>query len=252
VALDADTGKLRWHYQQVPHDLWGYDLASAPVLFNLKRDGKNIAAVGQAGKTGWFYVHDRATGKLLLKSEAFVPQSNLFAKATFEGTRIFPGILGGANWSPVALDEANQQVFVAGIHAPIKYTLHETPGKDGKLPIRYASSEPTEEARWGLLSAIDLSNGKIKWQQKTEQPLVGGVLATAGGLLFTGEGNGNFNAFDADNGTLLWQAKSDAGVNAPPITYEIGGVQYVAVAAGGSSIFGYKQGDNVLVYKLAP
>jgi glucose dehydrogenase len=132
VALDADTGKLRWHYQQVPHDLWGYDLASPPVLFNLKRDGKNIAAVGQAGKTGWFYVHDRATGKLLLKSEAFVPQSNLFAKATFEGTRIFPGILGGANWSPVALNEANQQVFVAGIHVPITYTLHETPSKDGK------------------------------------------------------------------------------------------------------------------------
>ena len=251
VALDADTGKLRWHYQQVPHDLWGYDLASPPVLFNLKRDGKSIAAVGHAGKTGWFYVHNRATGKLLLKSEAFVPQSNLFAKATLEGTRISPGILGGANWSPVALDEANQWVFVAGIHAPIKYTLHETPGKDGKLAIRYASSEPAEEARWGLLSAIDLSNGKIKWQKKIEQPLIGGVLATAGGLLFTGEGNGNFNAFDADTGMLLWQAKSDAGVNAPPITYEIDGVQYIAVAAGGNAIFGYKQGDNVLVYKLA-
>jgi glucose dehydrogenase len=102
-----------------------------------------------------------------------------------------------------------------------------------------------------LLSAIDLSNGKIKWQQKIEQPLIGGVLATAGGLLFSGEGNGNFNAFDTDNGTLLWQAKSDAGVNAPPISYEIDGVQYVAVAAGGNSILGYKQGDNVLVYKLA-
>ncbi len=251
VALDADTGKLRWHYQQVPHDLWGYDLASPPVLFNLKRAGKNIPAVGQAGKTGWFYVHDRATGKLLFKSEAFVPQSNLFAKATAEGTRIYPGILGGANWSPVALDEASQQVFIAAIHTPITYTLHETPAKDGKPAIRYASSEPAEEARWGLLSAIDLSNGKIKWQQKTEQPLIGGVLATAGGLLFTGEGNGKFDAYDTADGKLLWQAKSDAGVNAPPITYTIDGVQYVAVAAGGNSIFGYKQGDNVLAYKLS-
>ncbi|HWT28547.1 MAG TPA: PQQ-binding-like beta-propeller repeat protein [Methylophilaceae bacterium] len=251
VALDIDSGKIRWHYQQVPHDLWGYDLASPPVLFDLMRDGKRIPVVGQAGKTGWFYVHDRMTGELLLKSEAFVPQKNLFVKATFEGTRLYPGILGGANWSPVALDQANQRVFVAAIHAPIMYKLHETPGKDGKPAIRYASSEPVEEARWGLLSAIDLTTGKIAWQQKTEQPLVGGVLATAGGLVFTGEGNGNFNAYDQKTGERLWHDKAEAGVNAPPITYEIDGVQYVAVAAGGNSIFGYKQGDNILVYALS-
>ena len=250
IALDADNGKLRWFYQQVPHDVWGYDLASPPVLFNLWREGKSIAAVGQASKTGWFYVHDRNTGKLLLKSEAFVPQSNLFAKATPEGTRLYPGILGGANWSPAAIDETSQHAYVAGIHAPIIYTSHETPARDGKPAIRYVSSEPTEEARWGLLSSIDLTSGKILWQQKTGQPLIGGVLATAGGLLFTGEGNGNFNAYDATNGALLWQTKADAGVNAPPISYEIDGVQYIAVAAGGNSIFGYKQGDNIMVYAL--
>ncbi len=251
VALDADTGKLRWYYQQVPHDMWGYDLASPPVLFNLKRDGKTIAAVGQASKTGWFYVHDRVTGKLLLKSEAFVPQSNLFARATFEGVTLYPGILGGSNWSPAALDEANQSVYIAGIHAPVTYTLHETPASNGKPAIRYASSELAEVPRWGLLSAIDLGTGKLRWQKKTAQPLIGGVLATAGGLLFTGEGDGNFNAYDASNGELLWQAKNDAGVNAPPITYQIDGRQYVAVAAGGNSIFGYKQGDTLSVYTLS-
>lgn len=250
VALDADSGKLRWYYQQVPHDLWGYDVASPPVLFDVQHEGRTVAAVGQAGKTGWFYVHDRASGKPLFKSEAFVPQENLFAKATKAGTRIFPGILGGANWSPVALDQAAQQVFVAGIHAPIRYTLHETPGKDGAPPLRYAASEPIDEARWGTLSAISLKDGKIRWQQKTAQPLVGGVLATAGGLVFMGEGNGHFNAYDADNGRLLWQTTAEAGVNAPPISYEIDGVQYIAVAAGGSAIFGYKQGDRVLVYAL--
>ena len=138
VALDTNTGKLKWHYQQVPHDLWGYDLASPPVLFNYNLNGKIIAAVGQASKTGWFYVHDRATGRILKKTEAFVPQQNLFKKATTEGTVIFPGILGGSNWSPVSLDESNQRVFVAAIHQPIKYTLHESPSKDGKAPIRYA------------------------------------------------------------------------------------------------------------------
>lgn len=250
VALDADSGKLRWYYQQVPHDLWGYDVASPPALFDVTVNGKRVAAVGQASKTGWFYVHDRKTGELLLKSEAFVPQENLFAKPTFEGTRIFPGILGGSNWSPVAVDEAGQQVFVAGIHAPIRYTLHETPPKDDAPAIRYTASEPTDDPRWGLLSAISLTDGKLRWQQKTEQPLLGGVLATAGGLVFTGEGNGHFNAYDADSGKLLWQASADAGVNAPPISYEIDGIQYVAVAAGGNAIFGYKQGDSLLVYAL--
>jgi len=250
VALDANTGALKWHYQQVPHDLWGYDLASPPVLFNYKFNGKIIAAVGQASKTGWFYIHDRATGKLLKKSEAFVPQQNMFSKATFDGVVVYPGILGGSNWSPVSVDEAQQRVYVAAIHAPIKYTLHESAGKEGAAPIRYAASEPTTDERWGLLSSIDLATGKIAWQNKTAQPLIGGVLATAGELLFTGEGNGNFNAYNSQTGALLWQTKSEFGVNAPPMTYVIDGVQYIAVASGGSSIFGYKQGDALTVYAL--
>lgn len=250
VALDADSGKLRWYYQQVPHDLWGYDVASPPALFDVTANGRKVAAVGQASKTGWFYVHDRRTGELLFKSEAFVPQENLFAKPTFEGTRIFPGILGGANWSPIAVDEVKQQVFVAAVHSPIRYTLHETPARDGAPAIRYTASEPTEGPRWGVLSAISLKDGKIRWQQKTAQPLIGGVLATAGGLVFTGEGSGHFNAYDADDGSLLWQATTDAGVNAPPVSYEIDGRQYIAVAAGGNAIFGYRQGDSMLVYAL--
>jgi glucose dehydrogenase len=250
VALDTDTGKLKWHYQQVPHDVWGYDLASPPVLFDYVKDGKNIPAVGQAGKTGWYYVNDRATGALLMKSEAFVPQKNLFAKATKEGTVLYPGILGGSNWSPSALDDGKQMAYVAGIHAPIKYTLVEEPAKDGLPPIRYASSEPTKDPRWGTVSAINLASGKIQWQVKTEQPLMGGVLVTQGGLLFMGEGDGRFNAYNSSTGDLLWQDKVDAGVNAPPISYEIDGVQYVAVVAGGNAIFGFEAGDNIMVYAL--
>ena len=251
VALDTETGKLKWYYQQVPHDVWGYDLASPPALFNYIKNGKTIPAVGQASKTGWYYVNDRATGQLLMKSEAFVPQKNLFAKATKEGTVLYPGILGGSNWGPSALDENKQTSFVAAIHAPIKYTLVEEPAKNGLPAIRYASSEPTKDPRWGVLSAIDLSTGKMHWQVKTEQPLTGGLLATRSGLLFMGEGNGNFNAYSSNTGDLLWQAKVDAGVNAPPISYEIGDVQYVAVAAGGNAIFGYTAGDNIVVYALS-
>ncbi len=252
VALDVNTGKLRWYYQQVPHDLWGYDLASPPVLLNWQHQGKTIAAVAQASKTGWLYIHDRSSGKLLMKSEAFVPQKNLFTKATKEGVVLYPGILGGANWSPIAVDEAQQMAYVAGIHAPIRYTLHESPGKDGEPPIQYAASEPAEAERWGLLSAIDLSTGKIRWQHKTQQPLVGGMLVTQGGVVFMGEGNGNFNAYDSLTGKILWQDKAEAGVNAPAISYYIDGKQYIAVATGGNSIFGYPQGDYVRVYSLSP
>ncbi|PPC83794.1 MAG: pyrrolo-quinoline quinone [Methylotenera sp.] len=250
VALNTETGKLRWHYQQVPHDVWGYDVASPPVLFDYLMNGKKIAAVGQAGKTGWYYVNDRKTGALLAKSDAFVPQHNMFAKATKEGTVLYPGILGGSNWSPSALDENSQTSYVAGIHSPIKYTLVDEPAK-GNLPaIQYVSSEPTNDARWGVLSAINLTTGKMRWQVKTNQPLMGGVLATRGGLVFMGEGDGYFNAYRSASGELLWQSKVSAGVNAPPISYEIDGVQYVAVVAGGNAIFGFTPGDQILVYAL--
>jgi glucose dehydrogenase len=250
IALDIETGKLKWHYQQVPHDLWGYDLASPPVLFDYQLNGQRVPAVGQASKTGWFYIHRRDTGEFIKKSAPFVPQQNMFAKATFEGVVVYPGILGGSNWSPVSLDEARQRVYVAAIHAPIRYTLHESPASPDKPALRYAASEPTEDARWGLLSSIDLITGKLRWQHKTPQPLVGGVLATAGGVLFMGEGDGYFDAYDSESGELLWRDKSEFGVNAPPITYMIDGEQYVAVVSGGNSIFGYKQGDAILVYKL--
>jgi glucose dehydrogenase len=250
VALDATTGKLRWYYQQVPHDVWGYDLASPPVLFDLIRNGKKIPAVGQASKLGWFYVHNRETGELLLKSEAFVPQENMFVHATEQGVRVHPGVLGGVNWSPSSIDESAQTAYVAAMHWPVKYTLHNTPADGDKPAIRYSEMQPLDEMRWGLLSAIDLGTGKLRWQHRTPDPLVGGVLATAGGLVFVGEGDGHLDAVDATTGKLLWQAAAEAGVNAPPITYQIGGVQYIAVAAGGNQIFGFKQGDTLLVFAL--
>ena len=195
VALNAETGKLKWYYQQVPHDIWGYDVASPPVLFYAYHDGQVIPAVAQASKTGWLYIINRDTGALILKSEAFVPQSNLFAGASKEGTIIYPGILGGSNWSPISINSDLNLAFVSGIHAPIKYTLHEKNTENGIT--EYTSSEPTNDPQWGLLSAINLSTGKIQWQYKTPQPLVGGTLSTKGGLVFLGEGNGNFNAIDA-------------------------------------------------------
>lgn len=251
VCLDVMTGKIRWHYQQVPHDQWGYDVGSPAVLFDYVHKGKKVPAVGQAGKIGWYFVHNRLTGELLLKSDEFVEHKNMFAKPVPEGVTIYPGALGGSNWSPSALDEKKQLAYVAGIHWPVRYTKKVLPATKTQPELVYTNLEPDMDApRWGVLSAIDLRTGKMRWQHKTKDPLVGGVLVTSGGLVFTGEGSGSFSAYDADTGAKLWTSPTEAGVNAPPISYQIDGVQYVAVAAGGNQLFGFKQGDTLQVYAL--
>ena len=148
VALDLRTGKLVWYYQQVPHDRWGYDAASSPVLVEVTRGGKRIPAVAQAGKTGWVYVLDRRDGKLLFKSEPFVPQRNLFTPPQpGEGVVIAPGIAGGANWSPSAYDPGRRLFYVAALHLPTRYLAHEAKRPDGSV-LHYASTQTTEES-WG-------------------------------------------------------------------------------------------------------
>ena len=251
IALDVQTGALRWYFQQVPHDMWGYDVASPPVLFDARIGGRAIPAVGQASKTGWFYVLDRRDGRFLYKSAPFVPQSNLFARPTPEGIEIAPGAGGGASWSPVSFDARTGLAYVAALHMPTRYTVKDISASGDKPAVRYTALEPVNGPRWGTLSALDTRNGgRIAWQVKTPDPLVGGVLATAGDLVFTGEGNGNLSAFHAKTGELLWQFNCGAGVNAPPVSFEIDGRQYIAVAAGGSALFGYRQGEAVIAFAL--
>jgi len=250
VALDVQTGKHVWHYQLVPHDVWGYDVASPPVLFDAIVDGKSVPAVGHASKLGWFYTLDRRNGQLLFKSEPFVPQQNMFARATPEGVLIAPGVGGGVNWSPTSFDAKTGVAFIAAMHMPSIYKTGAIPATGGKPAVEFATIEPANVPRWGVLAAIDVAKtGKIVWQRKTADPLIGGVLATAGGLVFTGEGN-DFTASDAKSGELLWSFNCGAGVNAPPIAFDIDGRQYVAVAAGGSQIWGFRQGDAVIVFGL--
>lgn len=247
VALDARTGALKWYFQQVPHDLWGYDVGSPPVLFEL--EGQPV--VGQAGKTGWFYVNDRRTGEFLFKSEPFIPQENMFVPPSPDGVRIAPGAGGGASWSPVSYDPGTGLAYVAAMHLPMNYSVRQKKAKDGKPGLRYSVLEVADGPKWGTLSAIDTrAVGKIAWQVKTDRILVGGVLATAGGLVFMGEGTGFLNAYDSGTGDRLWRFQCGAGVNAPPITYKVGGTQYIAVAAGGHHLFGFPQGDAVIAFAL--
>ena len=250
VALDERTGSLVWAYQQVPHDRWGYDVASAPVLLEVTHGGRRVPAVAQASKLGWVFVHDRRDGSLLFRSDAFVPQRNLFTPPQpGEGVVVAPGIAGGANWSPSAWDPSLQLFYVGALHLPTRYIAHRVTRPDGSV-LEYASTQNTGEA-WGTLTALDLANGgRLAWQVRTPEPLVGGVLVTAGGLVFSGAGKGRFAAFDASSGQELWSYQAEAGVNAPPISYAVGGRQYVAVAAGGNALFGFTQGDAVVAFAI--
>ena len=189
-----------WYYQQVPHDRWGYDVASSPVLLEVTWQGQRIPAVAQASKTGWVFVHDRRTGALLFKSEPFVPQRNLFTPPQPDaGVVIAPGIAGGANWSPSAFDPAHGCSSSARCTCRLA-TSRTRRGAPTAACCSYASTQNTGEA-WGTLTALDLGDGgRRRWQVRTDEPLVGGVLATAGGLVFSGAGRGRFAAFDALTG----------------------------------------------------
>lgn len=248
IALELETGKLRWYHQLVPHDVWGYDAASPPLLFDAPgADGKPVPALAVASKSGWLYLFDRRTGAALRRSEAFVPQSSpMFQRATTAGVLIAPGAAGGANWPPSAYHPSTGLIYVPATHTPTHYHLEKD---EAGRPVTVLSFGEQVE-RWGTLSAIDPADGRIRWQLKTDLPLMSGALATAGGLVFTGESNGDFIAVDAASGQRLWRFATGAGVNAPPITYRIGGRQFVAVAAGGHALFNFPLGDAVIAFAL--
>jgi alcohol dehydrogenase (cytochrome c) len=244
VAVDARSGRLVWHQQLIPHDVWDYDAASPPLLADL--GGRRV--VLHAGKIGWLYTLDAADGRLLRRSEPFVPQQNLFAVPTPAGVLVAPGPHGGAGWSPMSYSPETGLAFVVGIHRPMVITSHARPWRRGRAFYGGGTADGPES--WGTISAINPADGRIVWQVRTDRPMVGGSLVTAGGLLFTGEGEGWFRAYDAATGRRLWEYRARAGVNAPPVTFTIDGEQFVAVAAGGNTQMGYALGDEVLIFGL--
>ena len=244
VSLDATSGKTNWYYQTVPHDVWDLDAVSPPAVTTL--DGKKV--VVHAGKTGWLYVVDAATGKLVRKSQNFVPHENMFGLPSEKGTRMLPGANGGSEWSPIAIDPTLNFAFVAALHQPMNYITHTAGYEKGRLWLGSAFVAIPGEEQYGLYSAIDLRTGKIAWQNKVPQPMMGGSLATAGGLAFTGEGNGNFNAYDSRTGKLLWHFNTGAGCNAAPMTFTHAGEQFIAVGCGGNFQLSYPLGDAVMIF----
>ena len=251
VAVDLDTGAKKWHYQYVPHDVWDLDSVSPVILTEAKdKTGAMRKVAIHGGKTGHVYVHDRATGELIRFSEAMIPQENMWVLPTKDGARMLPGANGGVEWSPMAINPTLHMAYAANLHQPMTYHVEQAQYPGGKLWLGGAFKVVPGEKQWGRLAAVNLDTGKLAWKFDTEQPLIGGVLATAGGLVFNGEGNGLFRAFDAKTGKKLWEYQCGAGVNAPAVSYMVGGKQYVAVAAGGNTQIDFKRGNSVLVFAL--
>ena len=251
VSLDLDTGKYVCHFQYIPHDVWDLDAVSPPILVDVKdKDGKTIPGVIHGGKTGHVYVHNRNDCSLIRFSEAMVAQENMWALPTPEGARMLPGANGGVEWSPMAVNPSLALTYAVNLHQPMTYQVQSSPYPDGKLWLGGAFKViPTEES-FGNVTAVNYDTGKIKWQVKTPQPMMGGPLATAGDLVFTGEANGWFRAYNAESGKILWSFQAGAGVNAPPSAYSIDGKEYIVVGAGGNTQIDFKRGNNIIAFTL--
>ena len=245
VAIDAETGKLRWYVQHIAHDLWDYDLPNPPVLVRV--NGRKL--VLHAAKEGWTYIMDATTGELVRRSDAFVPQENMFVAPDEKGVLMRPGIFGGANWPPSSYSPQTGLMYVPARDRPNMALRAETEFEAGKLFIGGSHARIPGNEPKGILAAIDVATGKIKWKSDRPTWVWGGTLATAGGLVFMGESDGWFRAYDAFTGRVLWSYFCGAGVDSSPITYELDGRQYVAVPAGGIR-YAQLKGNALFIFAL--
>ena len=252
ISVDLDTGKYKCHFQYIAHDVWDLDAVSPPILIDVKdKKGRTVPGILHGGKTGHVYVHNRRDCSLIRFSEAMVPQEDMWVLPTKEGQRMLPGANGGVEWSPMTTNTDLGLVYAINLHQPMTYHVESTPYPSGKLWLGGAFKVIASEEQWGNVVAVDYNTGQIRWKVKTPQPMIGGIMATAGGLVFAGEGNGQFKAYDAATGNVLWSFQAGAGVNAPPSSYTVEGKQYIVVAAGGNVQLNYKRGNNIIAFTLS-
>ena len=256
LALDPDTGEIKWGFQTTPHDGWDFDGVNEFVPFDLTKDGKTIKAGATADRNGFFYVLDRTNGKFIsgtpfvskinwakeigpdgrpVYDDNFRPKDPSKSADGKKGDSVFavPSFLGGKNWMPMSYNPDTKLFYVPSnewgmdIHnEPVSY-------KKGAAYLGAGFTiKPIFEDHIGSLKAIDPATGKIVWEYKNKAPLWGGVLNTGGGLTFTGTPEGFLKAFDAKTGEEVWKFQVGTGVVATPITWEQDGEQWVGVAAG--------------------
>ena len=263
VALDADTGNLKWYYQFSPHDEFDYDSVQVPVLVDGEWQGRPRKMMLWANRNGLFYVLDRASGQFLLgKPFAKVTWMNGFdergrpmkvpsAASNRDGTLIFPGNQGATNWYNPSYSPRTGLFYIPTwddysslfVKQDAEYKEGQTfggggPRNTGPPTVTGAFNYRKEGDQYGAIRAIDPKTGNRKWEFKMDDVTQAGVLTTASDLLFSGGNEGYFFALDARNGSLLWKSAVGGRVTSGPMTYSVGGRQYIAVCAG-NALFVY-------------
>lgn len=263
VALRPDTGEYVWHYQTTPGETWDYTATQHMILAELEIDGVPRKVIMQAPKNGFFYVIDRATGELL-SAKNYVPVNwashiDLATGRPVENPEArwgnkaphtqFPGPFGGHNWHPMAFSPNTGLVYIPALETPFVYANDEqfkyTEGRWNTGADMTMTSLPTDKATFkavkamlkGRLLAWDPVKQQAAWKIEHNGPWNGGVLATAGGVVFQGNADAKLVAYRADNGERLWDFFAQTGIVAPPISYELDGEQYIAVASGWGGTF---------------
>ncbi len=252
VALNPETGNIVWHYQFTPHDAWDYDGVNELVFADLPFDGKKVPVVMQANRNGFFYVIDRANGKLL-SAKQYVDGVNwatgidmktgmpieAAGNAKRPGLKrmakdVCPNLLGGKNWMPMSYDPKNGLVYIPTLNLCMDMEGVQEEYKRGQfyLGVNFDLGKAGPGGHLGGVKAWDPVKQKEVWFNKDPLPYTGGVTSTAGGVLFHGDVKGWFKAVDEKTGKVLWQFNAGSGISAPPMTYMLDGKQYVAVVTG--------------------
>ena len=262
VALDADTGELKWHFQFTPHDVYDYDSVQVPVLADIEWQGARRKTMLFANRNGMFYVLDRTTGEFLL-GKPFTKvtwNTGLDAKGrpqnmvplTEDGVLVYPGVQGATNWYSPSFSARTGLFYVpTWVDTYSTFTKRPVEYKEGQrytgalpgVPVRMLTPGPVVNRRrpeegTGAILALDPKTGLKKWEYAMSDVVDAGVLTTASDVVFSGSREGYAFALDARTGALLWKANVGASVSNGPMTYAVGGRQHVAFAAG-SALFVY-------------
>jgi len=247
VAVNASTGEYAWHYQTVPEDSWEYNATMNIVLADLKIDGKQRQTLLVAPKNGFHYVLDRVTGELIAADKyakvnwathinletgrpVYDPAAEFWARPD-EAVAVWPNMWGAHSWNAMAYHPELQLVYIPVIDVPSIVTDYENGDFDDTLEM--LTEVDGEAFNPGKLVAWDPVENKPRWSVGHDLPFNGGVMASAGNLVFQGDAYGHFNAYTADNGERLWSVATGSTITAAPVSYSLGGRQYVLVPVGG-------------------
>ena len=246
LALDPDTGKLKWYFQYTPHDLYDYDATQTPVLVDVEEMGVTRRLLAQANRNGFLYVLDRTNGKFL-KATPFVRKLNWATGVdasgrpvlsgripTKQGTHICPGITGATNWFSPSYNPDLKLFYFMALESCNLFFTDPKPFTPGQTFYATGTKLPPDEHAQKTLLAYSMPDGKLVWSypQVGNGDSWGGTLATAGGLVFFGDDAGSFEAVDARTGRALWHFNTGQKMHASPMSYMVDGVQYVVVVAG--------------------